>query len=245
AGPRAIPRPSRLILTWLGGSFTVILGTLLILAALNVRLGQGYFAYLYSPIRNQRVVRMLPILLVGLIACGAIRLATFPKAQARWGGIATLLACAVLAGIWSFWAPPQPFTQQMFNMTSLSTDGAFVFEARQFTSMRDYLRHFPQRLNASVEQMGSTRVLSNPPGMTMIARATISAFAHPASDPPDWLERRLIARENIDPPDAGPLAGALRVGMVLCALWMISAIMAYALGRLFLSPQGAAGFVII
>ena len=36
-----------------------------------------------------------------------------------------------------------PVNQQSFNMTSLSTDGAFVFESGEIASIRVYLQQFP------------------------------------------------------------------------------------------------------
>ncbi len=222
------------------------MGILLILAALDVRLGEGYFAYRYSPLRNQRTIRMFPMLLVGAVACGAIRQLAGVHRRARQVGILLLAICALATGIWSWWAPPKPFAQQMFNMTSFSSDGAFVFEAAQFPSLPAYLRGFPKRLEASVEKMGGTRVLSNPPGMTIVSRWVMDAAHRSGAAPtPDAFERYLISQQEVEPDDAHSIANALRVSFVLSALYVLAAASGYALGRLFLRPAGAAVFAIV
>lgn len=222
------------------------MGILLILAALDVRLGQGYFAYRYSPIRSQRTFHILPMLLIGLVACGAIRQLASVHRRARQVGVLLLVLCAIGTGLWNWWAPPKPFTQQMFNMTSFSSDGAFVFEASQFSSLPAYLRDFPKRLETSVEKMGGTRVLSNPPGMTIVSRWMLDATHRPdTAAAPDAFERYLISQQEIEPADAHPIANALRVSFVLTALYVLAAMSGYPLGRLFLPPAGAAVFAIV
>ena len=52
--------PSTTIRIWLGVSFTLILGTLLLLASIKQPLGQGYFVYRYSPVREVRTIRAAP-----------------------------------------------------------------------------------------------------------------------------------------------------------------------------------------
>src|SRR6185437_5387025 len=136
--------------------------------ALKVRLGQGYFAYRYSPVRDLRTPRALIGIVIGLIACGAVW--CLARCDRRRVGIALLFSTFVLWGAWSFWAPPQPMTQQMFNLTSPSTDGAFVAQSEAGIPLPAYLRAFDDNLSLTVKAMNGTRVLSNPPGMTIVAR---------------------------------------------------------------------------
>src|SRR5215207_7419574 len=66
------PRRSRAVAGLLGASFVVLLGILLVLVALDVRLGQGYFAYRYSPVRNLRTPRAAPAVVLGAAVAGVI-----------------------------------------------------------------------------------------------------------------------------------------------------------------------------
>src|SRR2546421_7812856 len=118
--PIAQPRPSTTIRTWLSVSFTLILGTLLVLAAIKQPLGQGYSVYRYSPLREVRTVRAAPCVLIAAGAGAAVWLLALRR---KWGG-ALLSAALVAAAIWVFFAPPKPLDQHAFNFRSLSADGA-------------------------------------------------------------------------------------------------------------------------
>jgi hypothetical protein len=240
--PTILPsRRSRVILTLLGASFVIPLAILLPLLALNVRLGQGYFAYRYSPVRDWRIPRTLPLLLIGAVGCAAVYLLSQSKRVQRALGIALFALSLIGFSAWNWWAPPEPVNQQMFNMTSFSSDGAFAVEARKISSVTQYLQDFPQRLQTSVEEMGGTRVLSNPPLTTVLAYSVM----HGADAEIGWLERLLVRAQGIEPQDAPMIADALRVSIALSILWMLSGVAAYALGRVFLSPAGSAVFAII
>src|SRR4051812_13450621 len=108
------PRRSRAIALLLGTSFVIALGILLVLMAADVRLGQGYFAYRYSPVRAMRTTRALPAVAIGLAAAGAVILLGRRERRHRVAGKATLLACLVAAGVWIWFAPPAYVNQQMF-----------------------------------------------------------------------------------------------------------------------------------
>jgi hypothetical protein len=235
--PAPIPRPpSRAIAGLLGASFVVPLGIILLLVALDVRLGQGYFAYRYSPVRNLRTPRALPAVVVGAAVAGALVLLNKRQRDKTFAAHAILIAAAFGAGAWCWFAPPAYVNQQMFNMTSPSSDGAFAVEAKTIASLPAYLRGFPERLKKSPGEMGGTRVLSNPPLATAVAYTQVGGTG---------LETWLIRTMELPPEHARDVAYSLRVSILLCAIWVASAFAAYALGRVFLSPAGAAAFAAV
>src|SRR5262245_60651618 len=146
ASPRAVKQPkrvevprSRLIARSLALSFVAILGILLVLVALDVRFGQGFFAYRYSPVRNLRTFRAAPVLAIAGLAVGGIWYLSRGK---RWLARGLLIAALVGAGAWLSFAPPKPVEQHAFNLRSMSSDGAFVTEAEGIASLPQYLRRF-------------------------------------------------------------------------------------------------------
>jgi hypothetical protein len=227
------PRPSRAITALLALSFVVPLGILLVLVASDVRFGQGYFAYRYSPVRNLRTPRALPAVAIGGAVGGAVLMLSRRERGKTLAAHAILASSAVAAGAWCWFAPPEYVNQQMFNMTSPSSDGAFAMEARTVDSLPAYLRGFPERLKESPEKMMGTRVLSNPPGATALAYTQVGGTG---------LEAWLMRTRDLEPDHARDVAYALRVGVLLCAVWVASGFAAYGLGRVFLSPAGAAAF---
>src|SRR5690349_3967036 len=72
---------STTIRTWLGVSFTLILGTVLVLAAVKQPLGQGYFTYRYSPVRAARTIRAAPCVLIATVAAASVWLLV---ARRKW-----------------------------------------------------------------------------------------------------------------------------------------------------------------
>ena len=233
---RAAPPAKRLALL-LGISFVIPFFILFTLIALDVRLGEGYFAYRYSPIRGVRTPRAFLAIVFGLLACGAVWMLVRNRRAAGLGLFALTLA---LWGWWIWWGPPYPWTQHMFSFTSPSSDGAFVVESQlKVTSLPMYLRTFPERLKTSIDEMHGTRVLSNPPGMTILA--DIVGKRMPGREA---LERRLVERGDADADGVERIAAALRVAMFLCAIWAAAGGFAYALGRLFLSPAAAVVFAV-
>jgi len=244
AEPQRQP-PSRAIAMLLGGSFVIPLGILLVLMGANVRLGQGYFAYRYSPVRAIRTQRAAPVILIGAAAAGAVVLLGRRERKYRVAGVAALAAALGGAGVWSWFGPPAYANQQMFNMTSPSSDGAFVMETREIKSLPQYLRDFPERLKLTPAQMGGTRVLSNPPLTTVVAYLLRGDAYETTDRPSSEMERWLQSEHGVAPEQAREIAYSLRVSIVLCALWTLSGVAAYLLGRVFLSPAGAAVFAVI
>ena len=242
--PARAARASRAILLLLGASFVIPMGILLLLVASEVRLGQGYFAYRYSPVRNLRTPRAAPVILIAAATGGAILLLARRETKHRAAGGALGAAALIGAGVWVWFAPPAYANQQMFNMTSPSSDGAFAMEALEIRSLPHYLRDFPQRLKRTQQEMGGTRVLSNPPLTTALAYAVRGNVAD-ANRPPSALERWLITTQELVPEHAREVAYSLRVSILLCAIWVLSGVAAYLLGRVYLSPAGALAFAAI
>ncbi len=243
--PAVKPRTSRTLGLWLGGSFFVSFALLLVLFFAGVRLGQGYFSILYSTIAAWRVERTWPLLVVGSLACGAVWALARPDRAGRIAGRAVLTLAMLGAGVWVWWGPPGPLSQQSFNMSSLSTDGAFVSEAEKVRSLASYLAEFPgETLGKSPKEMGGTRVLSNPPLTTVLAYAVRCAAWNPPESP-GRIERWLIEVHNVEPAITPAIAEEVRMSVVLTAVWVLSGFSAYALGRRFLSPAGAAVFAIV
>jgi hypothetical protein len=239
------PRAAHRFALWLFGSALLALAILLALFFADVRFGQGYFFIRYSPIAAIRLSRIAPVLIIGALACGSVWALAQPQRVTRGVGFALFLLAMFGAGAWVWWAPPQPMNQQAFNMQSFSTDGAFVFEASKIDSIRKYLREFPTvTLHKGVDVMGGTRVLSNPPLTTVIAHAIRRAFGAEAGAPPGGIEQ-LLLDAGVMPENATELASGIRMSFVLCGLWSLSGVAAYALGRVFCCRAGAAAFAFV
>jgi hypothetical protein len=238
-----IPR-SRAIGGWLALSFVIPFAFLLILSSLDVQLGQGYFFFRYSQLRSIRTMRALPMVPIAGVFCGSVWMLSRAARARRLIGFALFFAALIGTGAWAWWAPPQPLTQNMFNMTSLSTDGSFYIEASEISSLTEYLRHFPDRLRMTPAQLGGTRVLSNPPGTTILAYAVRRWFSS-SPDHLGWLDRQIMSDGNVSPAEAPQIANPLRFGIALMVLWVLSGFAAYGLGRVFLSRAGAVVFATI
>ena len=226
----------------LGVSTMVLLGAVVVLYQSDIRLGQGSFAYRYSPLYGYRMIRALPtVLLAGAAAAVVWLLATRP--HRRKLGQTLLGVVAALLVAWTWWAPPAPVLQHAFNFLSPSHDGAFVLEARRAPTAKAYLRDFNQRIRASAEELKGTRVISNPPGMTILAMAAMNVL------PPDVTNPRAIDRYALStPPNVLKRIEwpqAMRVAFASLLMWGASGVFAYLLGREFLSLPGAAVFMLI
>jgi hypothetical protein len=231
---------SQLIARWLGGSFLLVMGTVLVLCASGVRFGQGYFAYRYSPMRESRTIRASFVIVFTALAAGAVWRLSLRR---KWGG-GMLVGALVLATGWLVWAPPNPLQQHAFNLRSMSSDGAFVTEAENVGSLPGYLRSFDERLKRTPKEMGGTRVLSNPPGMTAIAYGVFHAW--PARvGPLGGVEKILVERFEIPAADVTVISNSLKVAALLCVVWAAACVAGYFLARLYLSPAGAAVVAIV
>jgi hypothetical protein len=241
--PLVRPRRSQLIVGSLVLFGAVTIMTLIVLRWLDVPLGQQ-FNYRYSQLAELKtaeglwpiVVLLLPILL-------SARWIALRRTRAI--GLSLGMLCIILLALWTVLAIPQPVRQHSVNLVSPSHDGAFVMEAHDIRSLPDYLRNFNQYIHRSVKAMGGTRVLANPPGMTIVAVAERRIF--PVSQ--TWMtpvERYLIEKQDVAQDEATFMFGhGLRFGMILLAMWALSAPLAYLLGRQFMAPLGAALFALL
>lgn len=228
-------RPARVALAGM-----IPLLALLGLFLADVPIGQPLFlVYRYSPLVAQRMVRAAPA-----VAVGAIALAILLRAYRGGGELSPraavgLVLCWAALTLWTFAGPPQHATQYLFNMLSPSHDGAFVLEARQVGSVREYLSEgFYERLRLSPEQMRGRRVLSNPPGVT-VASILCERLVTRAV----WLRAALISlfdlHEFDDPRQQTEFAAAFLLSMIFTAAWAAAVFFAYALCRTCL-PQASA-----
>jgi hypothetical protein len=128
-------------------------------------------------------------------------------------------------------------------MRSPSQEGAFYIETMKMPPVAQYLREFDRHIQHTPQEMLGTRVLSNPPGMTVLAVA-VERLWPAQTDPPGMLERYLL---RIDTPgfDLKQAADTLHISMVLTAMWALSGLVAYGIGRLFFARSGAMAYAII
>ena len=226
----------------LGVSTMLLLGVVLILYQGDLRLGQGSFAYRYSPLYGFRMIRALPTAFIAGAASAVVwLLATRPHRLKL--GLTLLGVVAALLVAWTWWAPPAPVLQHTFNFLSPSHDGAFVLEAKRALGAKAYLRVFDERIQAPAEEFKGTRVISNPPGMTILAKGAMNVL------PPDATNPRAIDRYALStPPNVlkrPEWPQAMRVAFASLLMWGASGVFAYLLGRAFLSVPGAAVFALI
>ena len=241
--PIVRPRRSQLIFASLILCGTVTLMTLIVLRWTNVPLGQQ-FNYRYSQLAELKTLNgVWPIALLLLPIVLAAR--WIVEAKARALGLSLGMLCILLLAVWTAFAIPRPIRQHSVNLVSPSHDGAFVMEANEIRSLPDYLRRFDQYIHRPVSAMGGTRILANPPGMTILAVAERRIF--PVSN--SWMtpiEHYLIDKEDVAQDEATFMFGhGLRYGMILLLMWALSAPLAYLLGRQFMAPLGAALFALL
>ena len=212
---------------------------------LDIPLGErGRMEYRYSLYPEYRFLQAMQLILaIGACALVIILLA---RKRTRWAQPSALLLFTISLSwmcAWTWYAPPKPAVYHGMNLYSPSHDGAFVFEAEQAGPIAQYLRDFPRLLQRSPEQMLGTRVLSNPPGTTLLVRGVQTLWPFDP-DRPGLIDRLLL--DSGDRPHVLRLqALRMRVSIVLTALWGISGLFAYLLGRLFLSCAGAVVFCLL
>jgi len=206
----------------------------------------GRFVYLYSPVAAYRLAAVpAAVLLAAVLAAGTWLAGAAAASRRRWG-LALVAVGAVALAFWAYVAPPYYRTQHIFNAESPAQDGAFVREALHVTSVREYLHDFPRRAQAPPAAMRGTRVISNPPGLTLVAvgvERLVRQF-------PVLHELALGPLVNELPPteSARALQYANAVGLVffwvLTALWVLAAGVLYWLARLYLPPVTAVAYAL-
>lgn len=208
------------------------------LFAADVPLGYlGRFHYRYSPVYIQRLLAgRMAFGLAVVVGVALVHTAATTRLR-RAGGTVLALVVALALAIWSFFAPPLGVREHVFNAYTPSHDGAFVIEALTVESTTDYLAQFPERARQSPEEMMGTRVVSNPPGITLLAIAADRLLAANATLR-EWATRPLR--------DQSPNPIALHAGAVgltlfwmLTGLWLLAAVPLYLAARLFLPHVGA------
>jgi len=219
----------------------VSLAPMVILFALDVPLGEtAHFVYRYSEIVPPK-----------LIAAGTVIAALAPVIIAAWllandrlrpiGYVVACMSIAVLVA-WNVWVPPGQVIQHAFNFRSPSHDGAFVEQAEEPMPIVQYLQTFDQRVKLSKERMRGTRVIANPPGMTVLFRALFVAW--PADE--NGFIIRTWAFDPLLTADAKMLFDHAMKAALLCGLLLaLAGMTAIGLGREFLSPVGAFVFAIV
>lgn len=194
------------------------------------------FVYLYSPLVGARLMMVIVAAPVAAAAGAGVWLLGDAQARRRRAGLALVALSAIGLAAWTYSAPPQAVEQHVFNMMSPSHDGAFVLEAAQVRGWRAYLSGFPQRARTPQEQMRGTRVISNPPGATLLAAAVAAAYDRSA-----WLRGGLQAVTGELPGEMRRTIGvSLAYAWVLLLMWLAAAPLAYLAARMHFAPAPAA-----
>ncbi len=203
----------------------------------------GKFTYLYSPIVPVRAVALPAALVSAVIISVGVALISAQAAARRRIGSVCVVAGVVALGIWAFAAPPQYLSQHNFNMNSPSHDGAFLTESRFMLDrgVGRYLADFPDRTRTPREEMRGTRVLSNPPGTTLLAggvRATLDSNPGLAKGMFDFW----VGDPEVAVADRLAVTRAIVFALILHALWLAAWPAWYGIARLSgLPPSLAAG----
>lgn len=237
--PRIQHPPATLSLLALSVAAAGPLLVLAILFATDTTLGSPRkFVYPYSLIAHERLAAAwLPFILLVpmLVACRSV--ASDEPRRRRLGLCVFGIGYAAIVA-WTHVGSPNARLEHVFNMRSPSQDGAFMLEARTITSLPDYLRRFPELLQRSPEKLRNVRVLSNPPGATMLAYGVLKLQPLVPSVY-ERVERLVIAgEEGVDDPHL-EYAQDECLTAVFTLLWGLSIIFAYGFTRLWLAPLPA------
>ncbi|MBI5866349.1 MAG: hypothetical protein HZB38_17905 [Planctomycetes bacterium] len=212
--------------------------TLLALRRLHVPLGKpGTITYPYSPfdaLRLMRVIWLAPAFV--FLAVGLVLSTVDGRLKRTLADTATFFGLLAV-GVWALAAPPHWSSQFFINMLSPSHDGAFLTEADhvRVTGVRPYLRDFAARAATPPQQLRGTRVISNPPGMTLLA-CGIDAVLRSSPE-----LTRSLSEIGADAPDLSDemrflLARGLAFACALIAMWAIGGLLLIAALRLLLPP---------
>ena len=227
----------------LGASAVLSLLPLIVAYALDVPLGEtGKFVYRYSSFVSQKLLTSAMV----IVPIGAVLAALWMLAQPRLRVAGYFMATIAIASLvaWNLWAPLTPMTQHVFNLRSPSHDGAFVEQAEFVHDLSSYLRNFDQLVRRSKEEMRSTRVIANPPGMTVFFHLVFAALP---ADPnaPSWAERMAGSDGSVTRSTGILLDHGVKAALACAIVLALAGVAAMGLGRLFLSPMGAFAFAAI
>lgn len=226
---------------------TVPLIVLIFLFMNDVPLGKpGKFLHLYARLTLRRVLST-PVA-VGLIfmqVCGIwlLSLAHRQNAQRSANPLAWLMIVASVfgLGLWAWYAPPDHLSQHAFNLHSPSHDGAFAVEGWRMGDLRAYLRDFPRYVLSEEARWGGTRIMSNPPGLTMLACGVRDV--HRAAP---GVTNALLPTEQM--PDLTGIRESMSIsllfGMLLHGAWVLAVAPWYFAARLWLPAAESAAIAI-
>lgn len=234
-------RSTRLLVITVAAALLPLVG-LLILRSLGLMLGQGALYYRFSTLDGVKTFLAAPCLLLAGLAIFAVHNFTAKGLQSRLA-TASAIAPLCLAPVWVWLAPPLQISQHTLNFRSPSQDGAFYLEATQYPPLVEYLHQFDQHLQRSVSEMLGTRVLSNPPGMTILSHI-VNAVWPVQMNPPGRIEQFLLDY-GTPAEDMTVACDTLALSIVLTVLWALSGLAAYFAGRTFLPATGAFAFAVV
>jgi hypothetical protein len=211
----------------------ILLGVTVLLFQLKVPLGQGSLVYRWSELEAYKLTRTpAGLFAVALMAVAVLCLYSRRANARRLGGVMMVAGWLGLVA-WTMFAPPSPRMQHLINGVSPSQDGAFVLESAAAASPGGYMKMYPARMGSDVTDMLGTRVLSNPPGTTLLAIVARSFGQFP--DP----ELR-----TLDSGAAGSVAhhfdAALWFAALTALLWAAAPVALYFAARTCLPPGAAA-----
>ncbi|MCC6358466.1 MAG: hypothetical protein IT450_06975 [Phycisphaerales bacterium] len=213
----------------------------------DVPLGKpGTITYPYSdfaPIRAERVPQMIAI---AAILGAAVLLAADPPRRRRAVAYGLAVVGVIGVGVWALVSPPAWQRQHLFNLLSPSHDGAFFLEAEHVkrVGVAEYVRTFPDRAATPPEEMRGTRVISNPPGTTLLVIAIDRALTAGGA-----LER-WFGQWAVDDPtlpvEVKRRAGhALAFSLALIGFWFAGAVLIFVAGRTLVAPETALAIAIV
>ncbi len=234
-GPRFIPI---LVLAAI-----VPLTALILFYRFDVPLGcPGRFVYRYSDFVPNRLLATAVAVLLALLPATGVWLLGARSALQRMGGMALVCIGTLLLGIWSYYAPPAHITQHIFNAFSPSHDGAFVIESQMVDSVPEYLAAFPERTRTPPSERLGTRVISNPPGATLLA-VGIDRLAQRSPAMRNYMLDPI--RDELMPELERMTVVGLWLFVTLTVMWIAAGPVLYAVARLWLPPMWAAAYAVV
>lgn len=214
----------------------LLLAVTVALRAADITLGQGAIFYRWSQLETLRLLTVLALLPgVALAAFGVFRLAR-PAERHRAATLMVILG-AVWCAAWTWASHPRPVMHHLINLTSPSQDGAFVNEAAFAQTWGAYLKTFPSRMALSVEAVGNSRILSNPPGATLVA---ISLAPTPT---PEWVLQTVFA--DLGQGRFQRFELAFKYSLLLAAVWLLATVPIWLAARHVLPAHSAAAAAIV
>ena len=206
----------------------------------EVPIGQpSFLLYRYSPWSELRLERAFIALALGGAGTTFLWWANSHEGTRRFLMLVGAVFCYAGLIVWTFVGPPGYVRQHSFNMLSPSHEGAFVLEGRQVGSIREYVtKTFYQRLEQEPEDMLGRRVLSNPPGVTIVS-ILVHRLVESRPALRGWCSRAFGLSDLDDPHERGRFASALILAMVFTAVWGGAIVVGYRLCRLWLGAPAS------